>query len=253
MFYKLLFILFLKTICSFAAQGQQKGGKAIVHIVDSMQLSPSFQLSFYWWDPYHIYQGKKELSPINIDEKSFSNQAPPYTYDFKLKKGLIEFYILSCFNDTVFFNFALQNDTTIDFQQKVSQFYTLIDSNTQLLHLPKHAGDLYTLYIAKLFNDNIEGLRLDLTVDSLANWQLAAVNRQVPTAQEKEQINCTRLNELLLAVEPAAKELSSPDEHGYIVTIRRNRQVIEYKGKSGGGNINNILGKLKRLCLPNKK
>lgn len=244
--YLLLFCLFLFSAALIQAQGKN-GGKAIVSIVDSMQLSPSFQLTFYWWDPYHLWQGKKMLRPMNVDESSFFNQAPPYTYDFKLKKGPTEFYILSCFNDTLHFNFELQNDTIIDFQRMVHGFYEVVDTTLKIFD-DKQAGDLYTIYLAKIFNQERTGLRLDLVVDPLGQWQILAINRQSPDL-EKHPIDFAQLASLLEQIEPAAKALSSPDEKGYIVTLRKNRQVTEYKGKLGGGKLNSLLGKLNRICL----
>jgi hypothetical protein len=244
--YLLLFGLFWLSATLVQAQ-EKNNGKCIVSIVDSMQLSPSFQLTFYWWDPYHPWQGKKMLSPLNVDESSFFNQAPPYTYDFKLKKGPTAFYILSCFNDTLHFNFELQNDTIIDFQKYVHGFYEVVDTTVQIFDNRK-PQDLYTIYLAKIFNQEREGLRLDLVVDSLGQWQILAIDRKIPDLK-KQPIDLVKLAQLLEQIEPAAKALSSPDENGYIVTLRKNRQVIEYNGKVGGGNINGLLVKLKKCCL----
>lgn len=210
-----------------------------------MSLSPSARLMFYWWDPYHLHTSKKSITPYNVDETTFANKNPPYTYKFKLKRGLQEFSILSCFNDSIHFNLELEGDTILYFQHLVKDYYQLIDSSQTLLQEFK-SEDLVTLYLARIYPDNFHALRLDFHYDSNQNIQIDLINRKPPKKLDAfEQDNFLIL---LQYIEPLARKLEkADDQHGYFVVIRKNKKVIEYKGKLGGGKINAIIGSLESL------
>lgn len=227
------------------AQKRKKRGKCRLTLVDSMSLSPSADLMFYWWDPYHLHSEKKQLTPYNIDETTFANQTPAYTYKFKLKKGLQEFSILSCFNDSVHFKLEIEGDTTLYFQHLVKDYYQLIDSSKNLLQEFK-TEDLITLYLARIYPDNFHALRLDFHYDANQNMQIDLINRNPP--EKLDAFEQDNFLDLLQDIEPLARKLEkADDEHGYFVVIRKNKEVIEYKGKLGGGKINTIIRKLEKL------
>jgi hypothetical protein len=216
-------------------------------IIDSISLSPSAKLSFYWWDPYHLHLNEKVLSPEGADEESYRNQEPPYSYCFRLKKGILQGKIFSCFNDSIVLDLNLQKDTTLYFQQLVKDFYQLTDSSENLL-ANITPGDKITLHIAKIFSNSYEGLRIDLEANADARLEIQAVNRK-PFDDNKKNIDIEAFQAQLSLLETAARELREPSEFGYVLTLRKNKKVIEYKGKSGSAKLGQVLNKLKKILL----
>jgi hypothetical protein len=239
----LILLIFISEI-NLSAQKRKKG-KCQLSIVDSMSLSPSADLMFYWWDPYHLHSTKKVWEPYNVDQNTFAQQTPPYTYKFKLKRGLQHFSILSCFRDSVHFELDLDQDTTLYFQHLVKDYYHLVDSSQSLLSSFQN-GDLITLYLARIYPDNFHALRLDFHVNEQNQIKIDLINRQEPKRIDAfdQETFITQLNQ----IEPLARKLQKVDEeHGYFVVIRKNKEVIEYKGKLGGGKISTLLRKLEEI------
>jgi len=240
------FFLALLFFC-FSVQMQAQKNRCTLCIIDSMSLSPSAQLTFYWWDPFYLHGNEKIFSPEGADKESYRNQKPPYSYYFRLKKGLQQYKIVSCFNDSILLDLNLQKDSTLYFQQLVKDFYQLVDSSENLLNNVA-AGDKITIHIAKMFSDSYEGLRLDLEANVDAVLEIRAINR-VPFEKSKKEIDTKALQVQLLLLEAAAHELQKPSEFGFVLTLRKNKKVMEYKGKSGSAKLGQLFNKLKKILL----
>jgi len=235
-------LLFFTTFSPLYAQKNKV--KLCLH--DNTKLSASFDLTYYWWDPYHIHVDGKILNPDGVKKEYYLKTDPPYDYCFMLNSGKQAFKVVSLFNDSIHFDLDLQKDETIIFQDYVKDYYKIASKSEKLIADLKF-GDKLTVHFSKFINNEFEGLRIDLTVDEKGDAKVIAVNRKT-LHSEKDLINYKNFNEAFNQIEDAAALLSKPSETGYVVTIRKNRLVKEYKGKADTAKIAQLFGKLKS-CL----
>ncbi len=219
-------------------------GKIKLCIHDNIKASPSYDLTYYWWDPYHLHFPDKTIDPDGVKKDFYQKSEPPYNYCFFLKPGRQQFKIVSCFNDSIFFDISSDRDTTLFFQEYVRDYYKIVTETEKLLDNFKK-GDLITIHIAKFYSDNYESLRMDLEVDD-NGLLVKSVNRKAINP-ENVYIDYDKLNVAVSNIENAAAQLSNPSENGYVVTIRKNREVIEYKGKKDTLKIGQLFAKLKKI------
>lgn len=246
---KIIFnILILSTLIYIQAHAQK--GKLRLCIHDNIKQSPSSELTYYWWDPYHLHFSDKVIDPDGVKKDFYLKSEPPYDYCFFLKPGKQAFNIVSIFNDSISFDFDLNKDTVINFQEKVKGFYSIASNGEKLLSDLKQ-GDKITVHISKFFNYEFDGLRIDIIVDEKGNAIVTAVNRTAVDL-EKKPINYKRFYEAFNEIESAASLLGSPAETDYIVTIRKNNRVFEYKGKKESAKLGQVFGNLKSSLNVNK-
>jgi hypothetical protein len=210
---------------------------------DNPKLSPSYNLTYYWWDPYHIHLDGKELDPDGVKKDYYLHTQPPYDYCFNLKPGRQQFKVVSLFNDTISFDLTLQSDTSLVFQDYVKDFYKTVPNNEKLLHGLK-AGDKLTIHFAKTFSNKYESLRIDMITDSEGKANISAINRKVQR-QDLNQINYKNFYAAFDEIEHAAELLTNPGESGFVITIRKNRMVKEYKGRNDSSKIALVYGRIK--------
>ncbi len=213
---------------------------------DNPKLSASFDLTYYWWDPYHIHVDGKILNPDGVKKEYYLKTDPPYDYCFMLKTGRQAFKVVSLFNDSIHFDLDLQKDETLIFQDFVKDFYKIASKSEKLLENLK-SGDKLTVHLSKTINNEFEGLRIDLNVDDSGQPKIIAINRKV-IDPEKDIINYKNFYAAFYQIEDASAFLTKPAETGYVITVRKNRMVKEYKGKADTAKIAQLFGKLKS-CL----
>ena len=231
------------------ALAQKNKVKLCLH--DNPVLSPANQLTYYWWDPYHIHIDGKILDPDGVKKDYYLKTKPPYNYCFMLKAGPQNFKVVSIFNDSIQFNLNLQKDTTLFFQDYVKDFYKIVPDSLKLLENLKF-GDNLTIHISKNYSDQFDGLRLDLVVSNDGDVKVIAVNRN-PVDTNKDLINYIVFNEAFNEIESAAALLNHSAEIGYTVTIRKNQLVKEYKGENEVTKIALVLSKLKNSIVVKPK
>jgi hypothetical protein len=174
-----------------SALAQKNKVKLCLH--DNPALSPANQLTYYWWDPYHIHIDDKILDPDGVKKDHYLKTKPPYNYCFMLKAGPQNFKVVSIFNDSIQFNLNLQKDTTLFFQDYVKDFYKIVPDSLKLLENLKF-GDNLTIHISKNYSDQFDGLRLDLLVTNDGEVKVIAVNRNLINTN-KDLINYIVFNE----------------------------------------------------------
>ncbi len=210
---------------------------------DNPKLSPAYNLTYYWWDPYHIHIDGKEISPDGVKKDYYLNTQAPYDYCFKLKTGRQQFKVVSLFNDSISFDIRLQSDTSIVFQDYVKNFYKIVPNSEKLLQ-GLEPGDKLTIHFAKTFNNSFEGLRIDMIADSEGKATVTAIDRKVQRP-EHNPINYKNFYAAFDEIENTAELLSNPGENGFVVTIRKNRLVKEYKGHTDSSKIASVYSRLK--------
>lgn len=210
---------------------------------DNPKLSPSYDLTYYWWDPYHILIDGKELDPDGVKKDYYLKTNPPYDYCFHLKPGFQSFKVQSIFNDSLTFELNLEKDTTLTFQHYVKDFYKIVPNSEKLLQTLA-PGDKLTLHFAKTVNNSFEGLRIDMYVDHEGKAKITAINRKEINT-DKDPINHKIFYDAFREIENAAELLSNPGETGFVITIRKNRLVKEFKGRNDSSKIASVYARLK--------
>jgi hypothetical protein len=210
---------------------------------DNPKLSPSYNLTYYWWDPYHIHLDGKEIDPDGVKKDYYLNTQPPYDYCFKLKPGLQQFKVVSLFNDSISFDITLQSDTSIVFQDYVHDFYKIVPNDEKLLN-KLSPNDRLTIHFARTFSNSYESLRIDMVADIEGKATVTAINRKVQRP-DQNPINYKNFYAAFDEIENAAELLRNPGESGFVITIRTNRLVKEYKGQDNSSQIALVYGRLK--------
>jgi hypothetical protein len=237
------FIICFFLILTAANQLYAQKNRVKLCLHDNPKLSPSYDLTYYWWDPYHILIDGKELDPDGVKKDHYLKTDPPYDYCFYLKPGLQSFKVLSIFNDSLSFELNLEKDTTLTFQHYVKDFYKIVPNSEKLLQTLE-PGDKLTIHFAKTVNNSFEGLRIDMYVDNEGKAKITAINRK-EVSQDKYPINYKIFYDAFGEIENAAELLSNPGETGFVITIRKNRLVKEFKGRNNSSKIASVYARLR--------